>query len=144
MSHLLSKNLIRSSQHGFMENKSCLTNLLHCMEEVTSIMDEGDSADVLYLDFAKAFDKVPHQRLIRKVESLGIGGDIIRWLEAWLSGRKQRVVLNGEKSEWVDVHCSVCQGSVLGPNLFIMYIDDIDLCIQMIIARAAKCHKQLM
>jgi hypothetical protein len=108
------------------------------MEEITSILDEGDSVDVLYLDFAKAFDKVPHKRLLLKLKSLGIDGEVHGWIETWLKDRKQRVVLNGEKSKWVEVPCSVCQGSVLGPNLFVIYIDDIDLCIQQIIALLLK------
>ena len=128
-SHLIQNNLLRSSQHGFLPKKSCLTNLLHCMEEVTTILDSGESADILYLDFAKAFDKVPHKRLIMKVKAFGIDGEILEWIKAWLFGRKQRVVLNGQHSEWIDVICSVCQGSVLGPLLFIIFIDDIDLCI---------------
>ena len=128
-SHLIENNLLRSSQHGFLPKKSCLTNLLHCMEEVTTILDTGDCVDILYLDFAKAFDKVPHQRLIMKVKAFGIDGQILEWIKAWLSGRKQRVVLNGKHSNWIDVPCSVCQGSVLGPLLFLMFIDDIDLCL---------------
>ena len=128
-SHLIGNNLLRNSQHGFMPKKSCLTNLLHCMEEVTTILDNGDCADILYLDFAKAFYKVPHQRLLAKVKAFGIDGQILEWIKAWLSGRKQRVVLNGKHSEWIDVLCSVCQGSVLGPLLFLIFIDDIDLCL---------------
>ena len=137
-SHFLNNNLINSSQQGFLERKSCLTNLLHCMEEVTSILDEGHSADILYLDFSKAFDKVQHQRLINKLQSLGIGGSILAWIKAWLSGRKQRVVLNGKHSSTISVPCSVPQGSVLGPILFIIFINDIDLCVQLIKALLLK------
>ena len=131
-SHLQSNNLIRSSQHGFMDRKSCLSNLLHCMEEVTTILDEGDSADVLYLDFSKAFDKVQHQRLLNKMQQLGIGGKILDWVRAWLSNRMQRVVLNGQQSNMIPVPCSVPQGSVLGPLLFIIFINDIDLCMDIV------------
>ena len=109
-SPFLSNNLISSSQHGFMEQKLCLTNLLHCMEEVTSILDEGHSADILYLDFAKAFGKVQHERLISKLKSLGISGSILAWIRAWLSGRKQKVVLNGKHPSTISVPCSVPQG----------------------------------
>ena len=137
-SHLLNNNLINSSQHGFLERKSCLTNLLHCMEEVTSILDEGLSADILYLDFSKAFDKVQHQRLINKLQCLGIGGSILAWIQAWLSDRKQRVVLNGKHSDTISVPCSVPQGSVLGPILFIIFINDIDLCVKLIKALLLK------
>ena len=138
MSHLLSNSLIRSTQHGFMAKKSCLTNLLHCMEEITKILDDGDAADVLYLDFAKAFDKVPHQRLICKMKSLNIDGEILAWIQAWLSGRKQRVVLNGHQSDLISVPCSVPQGSVLGPTLFVIFIDDIDLCTEALSALLLK------
>ena len=138
MSHLVNNNLINSSQHGFMTKKSCLTNLLHSMEEVTKVLDEGDSVDVLYLDFAKAFDKVQHQRLLLKMQSHNISGQIYEWIKAWLSNRKQRVVLNGKQSSWLSVPCSVCQGTVLGPILFIIFIDDIDICIKEIEALILK------
>ena len=121
-----------------MAKKSCLTNLLHCLEEVTTILDSGDCVDILYLDFAKAFDKVQHKRLLSKLEALNIKGEILAWIKAWLSNRKHRVVLNGKQSDWCAVPCSVPQGSVLGPILFIIYINDIDGCIEDIIALLLK------
>lgn len=82
-----------------MNRKSCLTNLLEYLEILTKLVDEGHNVDVVYLDFAKAFDKVPHQRLLRKMEAHGITGEILHWVEDWLSGRQQRVVLNGRLSQ---------------------------------------------
>jgi len=78
--------------------------------------------DVIYLDFQKAFDKVPHGHLVLKFDAHGIGSEILKWVENWLSKKKQRVVLGGEFSEWRDILCGVPQGSVLGPLLFIIYI----------------------
>ena len=96
-----------------MSGKSTLTNLLAYLEALTALVDEGHAVDVLYLDFAKAFDKVPHARLIAKCKGLGIDGKVLSWIKEWLSGRQQRVILNGKYSEWGDVLSGVPQGSVL-------------------------------
>ena len=95
-------------------------------EEITKWVDEGSPVDVIYLDFQKAFDKVPHQRPILKLKSHGMGNSIINWIEQWLTDRKQRVVVDGEVSSWKSVLSGVPKGSVLGPILLLVYINDLE------------------
>ena len=123
MDFLVKHNLINPSQHGFLKARSCLTNLLCFFEEITKWVDEGSPVDVIYLDFQKAFDKVPHQRLILKLKSHGMGNSIINWIEQWLTDRRQRVVVDGKVFSWKSVFSGVPQGSVLGPILFLVYSD---------------------
>ena len=101
--------------------------MLCFFEEITKWVDEGSPIDVIYLDFQKAFDKVPHQRLILKLKSHGMGNRIINWIEQWITDRRQRVVVDGEVSSWKSVLSRVPQGSsILGPILFLGHIYDLE------------------
>ena len=118
---LVKHKLINTSQHGFLKARSCLTNLLF-FEEITKWVDD----DVVYLDFQKVFDKVPNQRLLLKLKAHSIGNEVINWIEKWLTHRKQRVIVDGEISNWKSVLSGVPVGSVLGRILFLIYINDLE------------------
>ena len=129
VAHLEEQSLLCRNQHGFRKGRSCLTQLLLHIDAVLNNMLNNKDTDVIYLDYAKAFDKVDHQILLKKLHAYGIRGKLLTWLNCYLANRHQTVVINGKHSYPAKVISGVPQGTVLGPVLFIVYLNDLQSCI---------------
>ena len=134
--HLDDHQILSPAQHGFRKKRSTTTNLLQFWDTVTDLADQSTPLSIIYTDLRKAFDSVPHDLLLQKLKAYGIQGKNLEWMRSYLSNRRQRVLINGTPSEYIEVESGVPQGGVLSGILFSLYINDLPNIIQ-------KCHVSL-
>ena len=121
MKHLDFHNILSDNQHGFRKKRSC--QLILSIQDLASGLEDGEQIDAILLDFSKAFDKVPHQLLLLKLQHYGIRSQLLSWVESFLTGRSQKVLVEGKTSSYVPVVSGVPQVTALGPMLFLIYIN---------------------
>ena len=123
--HLENQGLLSPSQHGFRKGRSCCTQLLEMIHDWADNLEESKPIDVIYLDYRKAFDSVPYERLLVKLYAYSIRGKVLQWIRNFLKDREQRVVINGVSSNAASGTSGIPQGSVLGSILFLIYVNDL-------------------
>ena len=124
--YLRTNDLISKAQHGFLNKRSTITNLLECTFDWTSYMNNRDALDVIYIDYEKAFDKVSHSKLFYKLKKFGIGGRLLRWMEIFIGRRRQTVKVGSSYSSMQNVDSGVAQGTLLGPLNFLLFISGVE------------------
>ena len=126
MSYFTSQSLLIPLQHGFRPNHSCQTQPIDFIDEIQRSTNARQQIDLVFTDFSKAFDTVPHRRLLNKLKFYSVRGPLLQWISSWLTKRQQRVIVDSEASNATPVKSGVPQGTVLGPLMFLVYINYIN------------------